>query len=82
MLVKGTISVENTAAAGADANNKNKGVVFKSHAPFNDSISKINNKQTDNAKDIDVVILMSNLIEYSDNYSKTSKVRGNTTEMN
>ena len=31
-----------------------------------------NNTQIDNAKDIDVVIPVYNLIEYCDNYSKTS----------
>ena len=35
-------------------------------------ISKINNTQVDNAKDIDIVMPLYNLIEYSDNYSKTS----------
>ena len=35
-------------------------------------MSEINNTQIDNAKDIDVVMPMYNLIEYSDNYSKTS----------
>ena len=35
-------------------------------------MSEINNTQIDNAKDIDIVILMYNLIEYSDNYAKTS----------
>ena len=34
----------------------------------------INNTQTDNAKNIDIVMSMYNLIEYSDNYSKTSEV--------
>ena len=33
---------------------------------------KINNMQVDNAKDIDIVIPLYNLIEYSDNYSKKS----------
>ena len=33
---------------------------------------KINNTQIDNAKNLDVVIPMYNLIEYSDNYSKPS----------
>ena len=37
------------------------------------TISKINNKQQDNAKDLDIVILLYNLIEYSDNHLKTSK---------
>ena len=46
--------------------------MFKNCAPFTDCISKINNTQVDNAKDIDIVMPMYNLIEYSDNYSKTS----------
>ena len=32
----------------------------------------LNNTQIDNAKDLDVLMPMYNLIEYSDNYSKTS----------
>ena len=35
-------------------------------------MTEINNTQVDNAKDIDLVMPMYNLIEYSDNYSKTS----------
>ena len=38
---------------------------------FTDCISEINNAQVDNAKYIDIVMPMYNLIEYSDNYSKT-----------
>ena len=72
ILVKGTISINNTAAQGAAANNTNKKVIFKNCAPFTNSISKINNTQIDNAKDIDVVMPMYNLIEYSDNYAKTT----------
>ena len=68
ILVKGTISVTNTAAA----NNINKKVIFKNCAPFTNCISKINNTQIDNAKDIDIVMPMYNLIEYSDNYAKTT----------
>ena len=72
ILVKGSISVNNTAAVDAGANNTNQKVIFKNCAPFTDCISKINNTQVDNAKDIDIVVPMYNLIEYSDNYSKTS----------
>ena len=72
ILVKGNITVNNTAADGAAANNTNKKVIFKNCAPFTDCISKINNTQVGNAKDIDIVMSMYNLIEYSDNYSKTS----------
>ena len=70
--VKGTISVNNTAAQGAAANNTNKKVIFKNCAPFTNCISEINNTQIDNAKDIDIVIPMYNLIEYSDNYAKST----------
>ena len=72
ILVKGTITVNNTAAADADVNNTNKKVVFKNCAPFTNRISEINNTKVENAKDIDIVMPMYNLIEYSDNYSKGS----------
>ena len=70
--VKGTITVNNTAAADAEANNTNKKVIFKNCAQFTNCISVINNTQVDNATDIDIVMLMYNLIEYSNNYSKIS----------
>ena len=72
ILVKGTISVINTAAQGAAANNTNKKVIFRNCALFNNCISETNNTQIDNAKDIDIVMPMYNLIEYSDNYAKTT----------
>ena len=72
ILVKGNIAVNNNAGAGAAANNTNKKVIFKNCAPFTNCISKINNTQIDNAEYIDIVMPMYNLIEYSDNYSKTS----------
>ena len=72
ILVKGTISVNNTAAAGAAANNINKKVIFKNSTSFTNCISEINNTQIDNAKDIDIGMPMYNLIEYSDNYAKTT----------
>ena len=72
ILVKGTISVNNTAANGVAANNTNKKVIFKNCAPFTNCISEIDNMQIDKANDIDIVIPMYNLIEYSDNYAKTT----------
>ena len=74
ILVKGTISVNNSAAAGAAANNTNKKVMFKNCAPFTNCISEINNTQIDDAKDIDIVMPMHDLIEYSDNYAKTTGI--------
>ena len=72
ILVKGNISVSNTAAEGAAANTADEKVIFKNCAPFTNCISKINNTQIDNAEYIDIVMATYNLIEYSDNYSKTS----------
>ena len=77
ILVKGNISVNNTAAAAADPNNRNKKVIFRKCAPFTNCISKINNIQIDNAEYIDIVIPMYNLIEYSNNYSKHLEAYGN-----
>ena len=42
ILVKGNVTVNNTAAAGADAKNTNKKVIFKNYGPFTNCISKIN----------------------------------------
>ena len=50
ILVKGNITVNNTDAAGAAANNTNKKVIFKNFAPFTNCISKRNNTQIDNAE--------------------------------
>ena len=74
ILVKGTITI--TGAGNDDAkkraDERNKGVTFKNCAPFTKCISRINNTDIDNAQDIGMVMPMYNLIEYSDNYSKTS----------
>ena len=64
ILVKGTIAIPNTAVADVDASNANEKVIFKNCAPFINCISEINNTQADNAKDIDIVRLMHNLIEH------------------
>ena len=72
MLVSGYITVNNIAADNADLNNANKKVIFKNCAPFTNCINEINNTQVGSAKDIDIVMPMHNLIEYNDNYLKTS----------
>ena len=54
------------------ADERDKAVAFKNCAPFTNCISEINNTQVDNAKDIDIVMPMYNLVEYSDNYAKTT----------
>ena len=65
-----TIIVENTWTVAAP-NNRNKKVIFKNCASFTECISEINNKEIDHAKNIDIVMPLYNLIEHSDNYSKT-----------
>ena len=74
IFVKGKITVTRAGAdaAARQADERYKGVAFKNYAPFTNCISEINNTQINNAKDIDIVIPMYNLIEYSNNYSKTS----------
>ena len=48
---------------------KRKKLTFKNNAPFRSCISKINNTFIDSAEDLDIVMPMYNLLEYSDNYS-------------
>ena len=73
ILVKRTITITGAGndAAARQADERDKGGTFKNCAPFTKCISRINNTGIDNAKDIDIVMPMYNLIEYSDNYSKT-----------
>ena len=58
-----------------DINNrdmKNRSLAFKNNVPFINCISKVNNVLIDNALDLDIVIPMYSLIEYSKNYEKTT----------
>ena len=47
--------------------------MIKNNAPFISRISKINNTLIDISEDFDIATPMYNLIEYSKNYSKTSR---------
>ena len=83
ILLKGTITIDwlgdNDATKRADE--RSKGVIFKNCAPFTECISNINNTQINNAKYIHIMMLIYNLIEYSDNYSKHQEVFKNIIEM-
>ena len=68
IVVKGDITLE----GDNDANKRNKNLAFKNNAPFINCISKINGIKIDNAEDLDVVMPMYNLLEYSKNYKKTT----------
>ena len=63
ILVTGDIT-----ATGGDANTK---VAFKNCVPFTKWVTHINDEHVANADNLDIVIPMYNLIEYSDNYSDT-----------
>ena len=69
---------DNTPAKVAATNTANNNVfgekkmVFKNNASFINSVSKINCVKIDNAEDLDVLMLMYNLLEYSKNYKKTT----------
>ena len=68
IVVKGDITLEDNN----DANKHNKNLAFENNAPFSNCISKINGVQIDNAEDLDVVMPIYNLLEYSKNYKKTT----------
>ena len=70
LFAKETILIAATVAGVK--NNSNKKVIFKNCAPFIDFIRETNNAEVDNAKNIDTVKSMYDLIEYSNNCSKTS----------
>ena len=74
ILVKGTIRITEAGedAAARQADGRDKGVIFKNCTPFINYETEINITEIDNAKDIDIVMPMYNLIEYSDNYSERS----------
>ena len=68
-VVKGRISVR----GNNNANTRNKQLIFKNSTPFRSCISKINNAFIENAEDVDIVMPIYHLLEYSDNYAKTSE---------
>ena len=55
-----------------NSSRKNRSLAFENNAPFTNCISKINNVLIDNAEDLDIVMPMYNLLEYSKNYRKTT----------
>ena len=71
IVVKGTITFTKTNRRGI-IDIRNRLLAFKNNTPFTNCISKINNVLIDNAKDLDVVMPMYNLLEYSKNYRKAT----------
>ena len=70
IVAKETITAENT-----NANNQtNKVLTFRNNKSFRSRTSKINKKKKKNAEDLDIAMPMSNLFQYTDNYSMTSEI--------
>ena len=68
ILVDGTIRAEVTNAANAAATR----LALKNCAPFTKCNVEINDEHVDTAENLDIVMPMYNLIEYSDNYQDSS----------
>ena len=69
---KPTTAIPKTVAAAAPVNNTNKKAIIKNCSPFTSCISEVYNARVDDAQNMDIVIPIYNLIEYSDVYSKTA----------
>ena len=70
--VKGTIIVTAPEGVNNNRDEKNRPSILKNNVPFISCFSKINGELIENAEDLDVVMPMYNLIEYSKNYGKTT----------
>ena len=65
-------NADNVNTLAGDANENKRTFILKNNAPFISCITKINGELDENAENLDVVIPMYNLIEYSKNYRKTN----------
>ena len=74
ILVKGTITVT-APGVNNNANNirdkRNRPLILKNNAPLVSCITRINGKLIEYADDLDIVMSMYNLLEYSKNYRQT-----------
>ena len=74
ILVKGTITVT-APGVNNNANNirdkRNRPLILKNNAPFVSCITRINGELIEDADDLDIVMSMYKLLEYSKNYRKT-----------
>ena len=70
IVVKGIVTVA-VSTNERDRDEINRQVILKNNAPFISCISKINGVLLENAEDLDILMPMYNLLEYSKNYSKT-----------
>ena len=82
-LEKRTLKIVGTKSDAAIRNEDeiNKQVTFKNFVPFTDYIRKMNNNQIDNTTDFDILMLMYNIMEYSNSYAKHQNVCGSITKI-
>ena len=77
IFVKGTITV---TAPGVNNNSnnirdkRNRPLILKTNAPFVSCITRINGELIQDANDLDIVIAMYNLLQYSKSYRKTYRI--------
>ena len=71
ILVNGTITVTANAGANNVRDKKDRKLILKNNAAFVSCITRINNELIEDADDLDIVMPMYNLLEYSKNYRKT-----------
>ena len=74
ILAKGTITVtapEVNNNADNIRDKRNRPLILKNNAPFVSCITRINGKLIEDTDDLDIVMSMYNLLEYSKNYRKT-----------
>ena len=80
ILVKGDITHTKTSGRGI-INISNRFLAFKNNTSFTNCTSKSKNVLIDNAEDLDIVMPMYNLLEYSKNYRKTTKNKNKFLEL-
>ena len=70
ILVNGTITVTANAGANNIRDKKTRKLILKNNAPFVSCITRIDGELIEDADDLDVVMPMYSLLEYSKNYRK------------
>ena len=71
ILVNATVTVTANAGVSNIRDKKNRPLILKINAPFVSCITRINNELIEDAEDLDIVMPVYNLLEYSKNYKKT-----------
>ena len=69
ILVNGTITI--TSQNNVNRDKKDRPLILQNNAPFISCITRINGELIEDADDLDIVMPMYNLLEYSKNYKKT-----------